>query len=150
MSENADANYNRTQHAKNRKAFEDILGDPFAMPDSIDGHYHRMKFRSLLMAAKFDFDEGTVTANSAKPTAVDFYCDVELMVREVITDEESFMKFIETYLTKPDGLTDLTAIERDFYEQRLGRMFRARGISPVAKYFTAIRQQVHRPNQELV
>lgn len=120
------------------------------MPDSIDGHYHRMKFRSLLMAAKFDFDEGTVTANSAKPTSIDFYCDVELIILGLIKDHKSLMRFIDTYITAPDGLTDLTQIERDYYEQRLGKIFRSRGLSPIAKYFTAIRKQVHRANEEMV
>lgn len=132
-----------TKHERfidNKWAFDDIFGDPFATPEPMTGHYQTLKSRGAVAAMKNNFDEGKATRNPAAPNIMDFFCDVEKVVNSSLTPDE-YQKFVNTYIYEnPDG--GFTSKERTDVEQRLGRILRAKKISPVRRYFTTIRGQV--------
>jgi hypothetical protein len=129
--------YNQ-QYALNKAAFEDVIGDPFAHPEPIQGQYITLRTRSSIMIAK-NSDEGKATKNPATPNIIDFFCDVERIVKRVLKDEALFDKFMDTYIyqTTEDAFTKE---ERSRLEQQIGKLFIAYKISPVAKYFKVIRK----------
>jgi len=136
-----ETNNKRSRKQANRKAFIDVLGDPFAIPEPIDGWYNRMKNCSSVTSMKKTIEQ-KCTINPAKPTAMDFYCDVERIIQEEITDKILLHKFIKTYIV---GETDLlSASQRSQLEQRIGQLFRDYKISPVSKYFTTIRKHTRK------
>jgi hypothetical protein len=134
-----DKNPTRARHADNKKAFVDVLGDPFA-PEPIEGHYNLLKRRSSIGAMKTNFDEGQATDNPARPNALDFFCDVERVVKEVIQDRNILNKFETIYMIGEIEKPELSQAERNRLEQRLGKLFKAYRISPVSKYFISIRR----------
>lgn len=87
---------------------------------------------------KNNFDEGKATRNPATPNIIDFFCDVENIVSRNLDHAEQ-IKFAETYIYEcgPNQFTDK---ERSDIEQKLGRLFRARKISPASRYFKTVRQ----------
>lgn len=136
-----DTNPTRSRFAQNKRAFEDVLGDPSATPEPVDGHYNMLRARSLIKAQKINFDEGRATANPARPNVIDFICDVENAVKKVLKSDKSLLqRFNNTYIHDVSTGTELNQVERTALEQRIGRLFIIRKISPVARYFTAIRQ----------
>jgi hypothetical protein len=136
----SDTNLTRERYSLNKKAFTDVLGDPWAYPEQVEGYYNILKRRSTISATG-PLGEASTTLNAAKPSPVDFLCDVENIISRSM-DKELLNLFIETYIISANGTSTLTQQERTKLEQRLGRLFLAYGISPVAKYFTAIRKPI--------
>jgi hypothetical protein len=124
---------------KNKAAFDEIIGDPFSYPEPIYGQYHLLKRRSSISAAKTNFDEGRTTSNKARPSIVDFFCDVERTVEKALIEKNLLIKFADTYITEITEAA-FTPDERKDIEQIVGKAFRDHGISPVRIYFTTIRQ----------
>ena len=123
----------------NRQAFVDVFGDPSVQPEPTIGHYQSLKGRGLVAAMKNNFDEGKATRNTAAPNIIDFFCDVESIVTRNL-DKGEVEKFVDTYIYEA-GEGGLTDKERSGIEQRLGRLLRARKISPVSRYFRAVRKK---------
>ena len=76
--------------------------------------------------------------NPAAPTDSDFFADVELVVREFITDLTSQLKFSCTYLlgdTESPEYYRFTDGEQRTVEQKVGREFIRRRLYPPEKYF---------------
>lgn len=132
----SDSNPTRVRYAQNKAAFNDVIGDPYAKPDPIEGQYYRLKRRSTMRVANID-DVGHATGNAARPNAMDFFCDVERCVNQVITNKHVLENFWITYL-EDDPL--LNQHERNELEQKIGKKFAAHRISPVARYFVTIRR----------
>lgn len=123
----------------NRLAFVDVLGDPTATPEPIPGHYQTLKSRGLVAALQTNFDEGKGTRNPATPSLLDFFCDVELILNDLLSESER-TKFHNTYILEEE--TQFTTQERKKIEDRLGRAFRSKGISPVRRYFKVLRRSI--------
>jgi hypothetical protein len=121
--------------AANQRAFEDVFGNPFAK-EPFTGHYQTLKGRGAIAAMKNNFDEGKGTRVPAAPNLMDFFCDVENLISRNLSPEEEVL-FWETYLYEDS--TQLTPKERSGIEQKLGKLLRARRISPVSRYFKVIR-----------
>jgi hypothetical protein len=136
-----DSNPTRRRAAVNKQAFNDVLGNPFGAED-VEGHYNRLRHRSILSATRNSFGEGEATIHPAKPNAIDFCCDVERVINKVLGDDPKLLsEFIKVYITgSEEDITSstLTQQERSYLEQRLGRMFLAQGISPVLRYFAIV------------
>lgn len=135
---NLDA-YNE-QFRYNKIAFDDVIGDPHAKPEPIDGQYFTLARRSTINVMDNNFDLGKGTRNAAQPSVIDFFCDVDRTISDALSPEDK-AKFIEVYVleSNPDALTPK---ERMQIEQKLGKLFRNRKLSPVTKYFKTIRQSV--------
>jgi hypothetical protein len=135
----------KNKFAENRRAFVDVFGDPKAQPEAIPGQYQTLKSRGNMASALGNIGEGKTTKNMASPCIVDFFCDVDKVVRLELNDEE-YKLFAKTYIYEVEsgGLTDN---ERNNIEQRLGKLFRLRGISPVVRYFMAFRKKHVKENQ---
>jgi hypothetical protein len=136
-----------TRAAKNKKAFDDVIGDPFAYPEQLDGHYLMLKSRSSVMIADVS-PKSKGPVNGARPNPIDFACDVESAVTDGL---EVFYKRTKTYtFSDLKEIFDNTYLlgsgeifnqkERAALEQDIGQILVDRGISPVAKYFTVIKQ----------
>lgn len=141
-------NVRETKHERfvdNKWAFDDVFGDPFTTPEPMSGHYQTLKSRGAVAAMKNNFDEGKATRNPAAPNIMDFFCDVEKVLSQHLTPDES-VKFVHTYILE-DQDQGFTQKERTDVEQRLGRVLRAKKISPVRRYFTSIRGKVEKCKQ---
>lgn len=140
-----DSNPTRRRAAVNKQAMDDVLGDPYSKQDDKEGHYNRLKHRSILSATKSSFGESKVTLHPAKPNAVEFCLDVELIIQKVIGDDpELLAEVIKTYITGTEDdiqNSNITQQERVYLEQRLGKAFLVHGISPVVKYFAVIKRR---------
>lgn len=142
-SNNKTLNLSRNDlYTANRRAFEDIFGNPNSFPEPILGAYQTLKGRGLIAAMKTNFDEGKATRNAATPTLMDFFCDVDNIVTRNLTPDE-VKKFLKTYIYE-DTKGTFTDQERQSIEQKLGRLFRARKISPTSRYFRATRKALAR------
>jgi hypothetical protein len=131
----------------NKNAFDDVIGDPFAIPEPVWGNLDRMKKRSSIMVANNDFDSGHATRNTAQPSHTDFFCDVDHMISIACGgDKKEIERFEATYITE-ESETLYTPKERQQIEQTLGKLFRKHGISPVTKYFKTIRQSIGEKRQ---
>ena len=131
----------------NKNAFDDVIGDPFAVPEPVQGNLDRMSKRSSIMVANNDFDSGHATRNTAQPSHTDFFCDVDHMIDlEFEGDKKRIAMFRATYITE-ESENLFTPKERQVIEQTLGKLFRRNGISPVSKYFKTIRQSVGEKRQ---
>ena len=134
--------------AKYKRAFDEIIGDPYAHPEQIDGEYMARKSRSSISIGGTSVDQQSSSpVREARPNDVDFFCDVEAAVRDGLDvygwREDLIQKlfiFETTYITEDPGYYQFTQKERAEIEQHIGRIFVARGISPVRKYFTSIKQ----------
>lgn len=124
-----------------------MIGDPFAYPEQIDGHYMMLKSRSSVMIGEPE-QRTKSPVNQARPNPIDFSVDVEAAVEDglviYVNREKTYtlsdMKelFDNTYLL---GTGDIfTQEERAKLEQDIGSILSSRGISPVQKYFTTIKQ----------
>lgn len=134
----SDSNPTRVRYAQNKAAFDEVIGDPFASPDPIEGEYYRLKRQTCMKVASYD-DIGHGSKNMAKPLVQDFFCDVERIVESVIAPGR-LKYFWAAYLyDDPDALTPT---ERNVVEQAIGRKFAAFKISPVRRYFISIRRPI--------
>ena len=129
----------KPKYAENRRAFVDVFGDPSAQPDAIPGQYQTLKSRGNMASALGNIGEGKSTKNLASPCIVDFFCDVDKVVRLELNPAEKQL-FDETFIYEEES-GGLNLNERNNIEQRLGRLFRLRGISPVVRYFMAFRKK---------
>jgi hypothetical protein len=143
-----DSNASRVRRAdrfaENKAAFDDVIGDPYAYPEPIDGQYARYKQRSSIRVANNDFDSGHATPNTSRPSPLDFFCDVERAVEDALTDDEK-VKFLQTYIWEEGEA--FSSQERIVIEQKVGQVLRDRKISPVTLYFRVVRQSVGTTNQ---
>lgn len=133
-----DSNPTRVRYAQNKRAFVDVIGDPFALPEPIEGEYYRLKRRTAIKTFNID-DAGSATARAAQPNKMDFFCDVDNAVGEVVTNKVLLERFWRTYL---DDEPALNQAQRNELEQRIGRKFVVRRISPVREYFKTIRRKL--------
>ena len=134
--------------AKNKRAFDEVIGDPYAYPEPSEGHYSMLRCRSSLAIGE-PVRKTPSPVNQARPTALDFFCDVENAVADGLevfakTWREGFdqVEFIfqTTYMTEDSNYYHFTQTERAQLEQIIGEILVGRGISPVPKYFTTIKQ----------
>jgi hypothetical protein len=138
MSNNI-SEYNR-QAELNKNAFDEVIGDPFKVDREgnrtpQEGELQRLKRRSTIMVARNDFDSGRITRNTASPRPDDFYIDVERAVdHHFAGDLDALTKFEETYILESTE-DHYTPRQRMWIEQKLGKLFRERRISPVHDYF---------------
>lgn len=136
-----------TKAAKNKRAFDDVVGDPYGFPEPIDGHYMILKCRSSLAVGETE-QQSKSPVNNARPNPIDFFCDVESAVEDGLklfinregkyTLEMIKELFDNTYLLGTGDI--LEQPERAKLEQDIGSILVQRSISPVAKYFTTIKQ----------
>lgn len=133
--------------ARNKRAFDEVIGDPYAKPDPIEGHYSMLKSRSSMSIAEPD-RKSKSPVNEARPSAVDFFIDVDAAISDGLEvfgkswrepDQVGFI-FSTTYFTEDPSYYHFTQKERAEVEQIIGQILVHRGISPASKYFTAIRQ----------
>ena len=125
------------QQAINKKAWDEIIGDPFGWPEPIDGHYLALKNRSTVIIADTE-EKSRSPVNDAKPNPIDFLIDVEKCVEDGLKSiGYSKEIFDNTYII---GLGDIfNTTERNSLEQVVGNIFVKRGIAPIQKYFTVIK-----------
>ena len=134
--------------ARNKKAFDHVIGDPFAKPEPVDGQYLRLKQNSSIRAQNIA-NESSGSKNAARPSVLDFFIDVENAIRDGLEawDRYSYSPvpvivlvslFSNTYFYECDK--QFAPAERPSIEQHIGRILVARHIYPTSKYFTAIRQ----------
>lgn len=133
-----DSNPTRARYAQNKAAFVEVIGDPYAIPEPIEGEYYRLKRRTQVNVFQID-DGGSATPRAAQPNKMDFFCDVENAVTEVINNQIVLDMFWCTYL---DDEPLLNQQQRNDLEQRIGKKFAARRISPVKEYFKTIRRKL--------
>jgi len=136
-----------TKVAKNKRAFDEIVGDPFAFPEPIDGHYSTLKNRSSISIIEPERQTQT-TVNPAKPNPLDFFCDVESAIDDGLNTYDKHIEnigmdrlkllFDNTYIFVNDDM--FSQVARAKLEQIIGNILIRRGISPVHKYFTTIRK----------
>lgn len=140
-----DSNPTRRRAAVNKAAFDDVITDVYSKQEEKEGHYNRLKHRSILSATKSSFGESKVTIHPAKPSSVDFCCDCETVITKVFKDDpEMLQAFIDTYLLGDEESIQnsrITQQERVYLEQKLGRAFLVHGVSPVVKYFAVIKRR---------
>lgn len=142
-------NYKRERAARNKKAFDEVIGDPYGWPEPIDGQYYLLKTKSNLRVAEYHnalLGSGS-QPNKAKPNAMDFFCDVERAIDDGLIryfGNENFgnavKSFVSTYITEDGGPLTFTQSERAGVEQSIGALFVTRKISPVTKYFSVIKK----------
>lgn len=134
-----DTNPTRARAARNKKAFDDVIGDALSDEDTRQGHYPRLRHRSLLQASRPNLDETAGRIIASKPNAIDFCVDVESVLTEVLGNDPALLDdFLDTYITGDEESiknSNISQTERSYIEQRMGRLFLTRGLSPVAKYF---------------
>lgn len=130
----------RPSIAAAKQAFAEVFGDPYAEPEQRVGQYQTYKGRGLIQAMKNNFDEGKATRNPASPIAMDFFCDVDRVVSDTLTEDER-ERFIDVYIEESDEHS-LNKQQRTDIEQRIGRVLREKGVSPVRKYFTTVRRSL--------
>ena len=134
--------------AINKAAFDDVVGDPYGFPEIIDGHYMMLKNRNSISCGTAE-QTSKSPVNGARPSPIDFAIDVESAVSdglEVYAKHDTKKRtlkqlkelFDNTYLLGTGEAFDQK--ERAELEQHIGRILAKRSISPVAKYFTIIKQ----------
>lgn len=129
----------------NKMAFDDILGDPFAIDREGNneprlGNYVKLAGRSVSIQAMSYDDLGKSTRSPGQPNVQDFICDVDRIISiELANEPETMVKLKETWIYESTE-TAFTPRERMLLEQRLGKLFRGHRLSPVTKYFTVIRK----------
>jgi hypothetical protein len=128
---------------RQRAAFIEVLGDPGEQKrniEPVDGWYQTFKTRGPIAAMRNNFDQSATAKNPATPSIVDFFCDVETAVKDAITNQKELQKFWDVFVLvaeEPDEW--LTPSLRNRFQQTIGRLFVKRKISPVSKYFIAVR-----------
>jgi hypothetical protein len=126
--------------ARNKSAFDEVIGDPYAYPEPIQGHYAMLKSRSSISVAGAD-QSSPSPVNRARPTAVDFFVDVDGVIEDAMTTigDNAFDTFLNTYVYEDDSKSVFNQKERAKIEQLVGNILVERKISPTTKYFTTIK-----------
>lgn len=133
------------RYNQNRLAFLDIIGNPYEFPEPIEGHYNAIQQRSAIGTNSYEESRGTV--NPARPSAIDFVCDVDRTVQLGLTRYANQVNddlltvtrlFRNTYITEQEPI--FTQKERITVEQIIGRLFLERKISPIGMYFLTIKR----------
>jgi hypothetical protein len=150
---------NKTREEKNRRkaiykaAFVEVLGDPWQ--EDCEGAYNILSRRSAITVVESQFGLSPTTPNAARPLSMDFFCDVESVLHEVLDDmysdgKPALERFKITYgngdIDDPDALSGRVGAssQRNIIEQKIGKLLWVRGISPVKKYFSAKRYRLPR------
>ncbi len=134
--------------ARYKAAFDEIVGDPYALDEPRSGMYEELKKKSAITIV----EPGKAGAspspvNKARPNHLDFFCDVESAVTDGLaayqkkvdrTFDELLFIFDNTYWIESGVI--FTQKERAELEQIIGRILSARKISPASKYFISIRK----------
>lgn len=116
--------YNETAHW-NKMAFDEVIE-----------WYMTLRTRSSVSVLEYDKDCSS-SPNRAKPNPSDFFCDVEHSINTVI-EKNMLQKVLQQYII---GIDVLDNDQKSWIEQRIGSIFRKRGLYPVHKYFTSIRKK---------
>jgi hypothetical protein len=122
-----------SRFARNKAAFEDVLGNPFMKPESRQGHYQLFKTKSIIKAMVYS-DETNATKNNCQPSVLDFFCDVDNVVSRAMKTKTRLDLFIRTYITDEDASL-FTPEEREGIEQQIGETLLELKISPITGYF---------------
>ena len=114
----------------NKKAFDEIIGDPFA---------HTEEGPEPIQAT---IDQMPGSSNPARPNALDFFIDVDSAVADGLDTIGRNLGeiFMNTYFYEDPSRPIFKLRQRSKIEQAIGHIFIKRMISPVGRYFTAIRQ----------
>jgi hypothetical protein len=134
--------------ARNKNAFDQVIGDPFAYPDPINGHYMRLKSVTSIRVQNLE-NESSGTGNAARPSVLDFFIDVENAICDGLEAwNHDYIApgpinvlvalFYNTYFYECD--MQFAPTDRPSIEQHIGRILIARKISPPSTYFTTIRK----------
>lgn len=124
--------------AKNKKAFDVVMS-----------HYRNLNGLGSIKAVNIAGATGKCTPNPARPTPLDFRCDVDRVLRKIVTARYRY-KFNAVYIDhealtpiQQERLADrVIGGARHSFEQRLGEQFVQRKIYPVQGrgYFHTIRR----------
>lgn len=124
---------------RNKMAFNEVIGDPYGFPEPIVGHYVEVQHKSSVSILDTSKQSSPSPMNKARPSAVDFCVDVDKAIEDGMdTYGEDLEKFINTYIREEGYI--FRQKERSKIEQIIGNILIQRRISPVAKYFTTIKQ----------
>jgi len=103
--------------------------------DEIIDWYIQLKTNTTL--SSIDFSKGEQESpNPIKPNSSDFFIDVEHTIRNVLFNNHILTKFYETYILGNDTLGK----QKTWIEQKIGKEFRKRNISPLGEYFKTMRR----------
>lgn len=122
----ASATKTRERRALNHRAFT----------ETIDA-YITLKSRSTISAVDVSNESGGAV-NLAKPSALDFFCDIDNQIKIVVKDD-MLPQFIERFIFGDELV--MTLEQTNYFEQRIGQLFVSRGIWPTQKYFRVMRQR---------
>lgn len=132
----ADSNKTRLRKKKeqqlNKEAFYEIVGNPSS---DVDGIYFTIQQRSSMGTIEAKIGQMTETANPLKPSISDFICDVENAIEDVCDNAISLAQFYSTF-GSPGKRPPFSKMEKNQIIQKVGKLLRMRGISPVKRYFT--------------
>lgn len=133
--------------AKYKSAFDEICGDPYSLHEPTIGQYESLKTRSSIAVMEPMAQSSPSPENRARPNHLDFFVDVESSVMDgLLAYQKNSQYEFNDLLTLFDNTYWLetgdkfTQKERAEVEQHVGRILVARKISPITKYFTAIRK----------
>lgn len=123
--------------AKNKRAF-----------DAVIGHYRSLGAIGSIGALNME-KSGGGTPNPAKPSILDFRCDVEKVIKKIVP-QRHYARFLKAYIFV-ECTTDIEQEKwadkvlggmRHSFEQRMGEVFNQRKIFPVQGrgYFHSIRR----------
>jgi hypothetical protein len=122
----ASATKTRERRALNHRAFT----------ETVDA-YVTLKSRSTISSVDASQEVGG-SVNLAKPSALDFFCDVDNQV-SIVVKGDMLQVFIERFIVGNE--LALTLEQANYFEQRIGQLFVSRGIWPTQKYFKVMRQK---------
>ncbi len=127
--------------SRNKRAFNEVIGDPYALHEPIEGHYSMLKGRSTIMIAGGE-TKSPSPVNQARPNVIDFIIDVDACVEDGMStmDDVALRIFIDTYITEDPDAVKFDQNQRNKVEQLIGNILVERKIYPVTKYFTTIRK----------
>jgi hypothetical protein len=124
--------------AKNKRAFNEIIGDPFS-DDGQDGVYNQLHQSSSISSIEGSYGESPGIVYAGKPSVLDFFCDVDMVIRDVIENTKLREEFGLIYFQYE--LTIWDDNRRNKYEQLIGKELLRRGISPIKRYFTVTKKR---------
>jgi|ERR1700675_1245963 len=124
--------------AKNKRAF-----------DAVFHHYRNLNSIGSIHALNMEKAGGGGSPNPAKPTPLDFRCDVDKIIKKVVPMKH-FARFLQVYVFF-EGATEIEQEKyadkilggmRHSFEQRMGEQFHQRKIFPVQGrgYFHSVRR----------
>jgi hypothetical protein len=122
----ASATKTRERRALNHKAFTEVVDA-----------YITLKSRSTISAVDSSQEAGG-SVNLAKPSALDFFCDVDNQIN-IVVKEDMLQLFIGRFFIGDD--LAMTLEQANYFEQRIGQLFVSRGIWPIQQYFKVMRQK---------